>query len=130
MKKSLVLEKFLHMEYPKTPNKLIKEKHELLQLNYGLILKEGLLDFDPSSEFQTIFGKVSYRGQVNQNGKAHGLGLYIDQNGNISEGIFKDGNFMTPYLDIHEFGYVAKLKSRNGTEYKIWFDIVRKYSEG
>ena len=65
------------------------------------MLKERLLDFDPSNEFKTVKGKVWYRGQVNKKGKADGLGLYIDESGNITEGIFKDGNFTAPYLDIH-----------------------------
>ena len=67
---------------------------------------DGLISINPIQPFKVLeyyrydqFGVCTYHGQVNpKNNKPNGLGMAIFENGNVHEGVFRNGQKGLPYL--------------------------------
>ena len=70
-----------------------------------------------------ILGICNYYGEIDENtNKPNGLGLAVDNDGDIYEGIFKNGAISEPRLEFYENGYTyAYLNTGDGRKYQIEF---------
>ena len=119
------------LAYPKDPESNAKKNRESKLLDYKKLYEDNMLQFNPYNELILLQdikidnaggGLCHYHGQANADQAPSGLGLAMNQNGDIYEGYFENGAIKKPY-DISKNsskGYTSVFfKTEDGREYEV-----------
>ena len=117
------------LPYPREPNSICKENHYKLKLHYNQLYINNMFEYtqNPYKTFSTlgrisidkILGICDYYGEVDHKAeRPHGLGLAVDTDGDIYEGLFRNGGISEPRLEFYENGYTyAYINTNEGCKY-------------